>query len=67
VWRLRAHTARRPFWTAWRSDIDAAIRAAKGEFLARAAQRTLKLTSDLMTSACSAGSYLTRSQLKLKR
>ena len=44
--------------------IDTAIRAAKGEFLARAARRTLKLTSDLMTSACSAGaSYLTGSQL----
>ena len=34
--------------------IDAGIRAAKGEFLARAAQRTLKLPRDLRTSDWSA-------------
>lgn len=44
--------------------IDAGIRAAKGEFSARAAQRTLKLPRDRRTSACCAGaSYSTRSQL----
>ena len=64
MWKLEPTRLVAPFGRPGVQGIDAATRAAKGEFLAPAAQRTLKLTSDLMTSACSAGaSYLTRSQL----
>ena len=52
MWKLKPTLLIAPLDDLAVQGIDAAILAAKGECLARAAQRTLKLKSDLLTSAC---------------